>query len=709
MQGLEPSGSDGDRQNVVGWDVGRESVDGACGEVVDLRCAGNAMQVLWDRMNNKLPGGGGVVLHRRCFPPSDWRWETHHPAGIMKKLLPSLCLLLLASVGPAFAAAPSGILANQGKLKPVVTVANSYSEKVVKTFAGDADTGPVYELQPNAEKVAAKVVALMGDFDFSKITADTEVAFAVGDFTFRAMLGEAGTKTIAATGNALFSFNVQVPVLDVDGNAKLDKDGNETFTVVKIGTLSWAWSASAKTVTVTLAVVIPGGGIADAAGVTGIASVQFGALGVEVPQGGERRFANCPVPVGMQFGSVAGSRDAFVGGVTRTRLVKMAGAEAPQVTTSVVLAGGADTRGPQLTVRAPAKVGDGETAPLFAVLVDRVAPSGYSTPGALGYEAPEVAVYVNKTPAVGVDADFTLRYSDSRGNALVEGVVVLNGKGTGYLAGETGALSGSTQTLRFVATDSEGNTTTVVKSVVVVAGSGGTSGPPVGFVKVDGGTLPSSSDLGAVEVSTFYIGKYEVQWGEFQAVRTWAASNGYDIGNVGAGSGSTYPVTDVSWYQAVKWCNARSQKEGKTPVYTVGGAVYRTGDQEPVVNASANGCRLPSEKEWEWAARGGTQTHGYAYSGSNDVNVVAWYGSNSGSATHLVGTKAANELGTYDMSGNVWEWCFDDYDGSGTARVIRGGSGYDNAENCAVGSRYYNAPTRSDNFVGCRLALSSVP
>ena len=226
------------------------------------------------------------------------------------------------------------------------------------------------------------------------------------------------------------------------------------------------------------------------------------------------------------------------------------------------------------------------------------------------------------------------------------------------------------------------------------------------FVPVSGGTLPSSSPLGALSVSTFYIGKYEVQWGEFQAVRTWAAANGYDIGSVGAGNGSRYPVTDVNWYQAVKWCNARSEQEGKTPVYTVGGVVYRTGDQVPVVNTSANGYRLPSEKEWEWAARGGTQTNGYTFSGSNDINAVAWYGDNSGSATHVVGTKAANELGTHDMTGNVFEWCFD---ASVSGRVFRGGSWYNYAAYCAVGNRYGYSSTTSRNYGGFRLALSSVP
>ena len=630
---------------------------------------------------------------------------------MIKILFPALLVVTALRMGTASAAVPTGILSNQGKLKPVVALANSSSEKVVKTFAGDADSGPVYEVQPGPEKVSAKVVALLGEeYDFPGINADTKVALRLGDFSFEGTLGEAGIRKLQATGNATFMLSMQVPLLDADGGAKLDAEGNELFSVLKLGTLFWAWSSASKTVTVTLAAVIPGGGLADAAGVTGIATAQFGGLGQQISQGGERRFANQPVGVSVKFGGSEGTRNAFVTGVTRTRLVKVPGAEAPHLTTSVVLAGGADTRGPQLAVRMPTKVSDvlGRVpVPIFATLLDRPAPSGYSTPDELGWEVPEVGVYVNQIPGEGVEPDLALAYRDARGNALAEGAPFLSPKGAGSLAGQV-TLAGGTQTLRFVAVDSEGNTATVVKNIVI-------SNVPQSFIQVNGGTLPDSSPLGAVSVDPFHIGTYEVRWGEFQAVRTWAAANGYDIGTAGAGVGANYPVTDVNWYTALKWCNARSEMEGRVPVYWVGGAVYRTENQVPTVNATANGYRLPSEKEWEWAARGGGQTNGYTFSGGNDWNAVGWFAGNSGRTIHVVGTKRANELGTYDMTGNVFEWCFDDYDGSGAYRVFRGGS-WNSSEHFWVGFRNVllvptlsSGPIVSNNYIGFRLALSLVP
>ena len=160
-----------------------------------------------------------------------------------------------------------------------------------------------------------------------------------------------------------------------------------------------------------------------------------------------------------------------------------------------------------------------------------------------------------------------------------------------------------------------------------------------------------------------------------------------------------------------------------------------SGSQRPVERVSWNDCqefitklnnltgknfRLPTEAEWEYAARGGNKSKSYKYSGSNTIDNVAWYGSNSSSRTHDVKTKQANELGIYDMSGNVYEWCQDRYDRkyyqnssqtnptgpmSGSLRVLRGGSWSYYAGNCRVSRRYHFNPGFRSNSRGLRLAL----
>ena len=128
--------------------------------------------------------------------------------------------------------------------------------------------------------------------------------------------------------------------------------------------------------------------------------------------------------------------------------------------------------------------------------------------------------------------------------------------------------------------------------------------------------------------------------------------------------------------------------------------------------------RLSTEAEWEFAARGGNSSRGYKYSGSNSLGSVAWYYDNSGDRTHAVGTKSPNELGIYDMSGNVWEWCQDWYGSyssssqrnpqgpnSGSRRVSRGGGWYYDARRCRVSYRYYITPGGRLNHLGFRLAL----
>jgi formylglycine-generating enzyme required for sulfatase activity len=220
------------------------------------------------------------------------------------------------------------------------------------------------------------------------------------------------------------------------------------------------------------------------------------------------------------------------------------------------------------------------------------------------------------------------------------------------------------------------------------------------MVTVQGGTLPSGSGLAGQTVQTFQIGRTEVTWAEWQTVRTYAIANGYDLTGIGNGTASTHPVQNVNWYDVLKWCNAKSQMEGLTPVYTVNGTVFKTGQNVPNQTTISNGYRLPIEIEWEWAARGGVSSKGYSYSGNNDINAVAWYASNSSGATKAVGAKSANELGIYDMSGNVWEWCQDV--ASTSFRRIRGGSWYNTADYCVV--RGLNTPGDRLPLGGFRLA-----
>jgi len=252
---------------------------------------------------------------------------------------------------------------------------------------------------------------------------------------------------------------------------------------------------------------------------------------------------------------------------------------------------------------------------------------------------------------------------------------------------------------------------------------------PDNMVFVEGGSFMMGSNDGddnekpvhPVTVSTFWIGKYEVTQKEWTEMIGSNPGRDYEVGD-------NYPVYYVSWYDILRYCNLRSIAEGLTPCYTISGntnpanwgavptSLNATWDVA-ICNWNANGYRLPTEAEWEYAARGGTKSIGYAYAGSNDLNNVGWYDSNSGSRMHEVGLKTPNELGIHDMSGNVWEWCWDWYDSyssesyhnptgpdSGSRRMLRGGDWQWFDLFCLVSYRCPFPPSGIDNlYYGFRL------
>lgn len=160
----------------------------------------------------------------------------------------------------------------------------------------------------------------------------------------------------------------------------------------------------------------------------------------------------------------------------------------------------------------------------------------------------------------------------------------------------------------------------------------------------------------------------------------------YEITKASPGTfkGERRPVETVSWKDAVTFCNSLSARSGLKPCYSLD-----SGTEEITFDAQAEGFRLPTEAEWEYACKAGTTATRYG-----ELDLIAWYKNNSGKTTHDVGRKEPNSWGLYDMLGNVWEWCSDQYDQTvyGSYRILRGGGWYDEARGCLATNRRRSHP-----------------
>ncbi|MBN2892248.1 MAG: SUMF1/EgtB/PvdO family nonheme iron enzyme [Bacteroidales bacterium] len=257
-------------------------------------------------------------------------------------------------------------------------------------------------------------------------------------------------------------------------------------------------------------------------------------------------------------------------------------------------------------------------------------------------------------------------------------------------------------------------------ALLLVVGMGFSQRPEMVFI--EGGSYYMGNDYSGaldekpehkVTLGDFYMSKYEVT---FEMFDNFSRSTGFvnaDDGQYGRGKN---PAINISWEGAIKYCNWLSSRFGYEKVYDL--KIDSSGMTIQGVNWDADGYRLPTEAEWEYVAKGGSKSQGFAYAGSNDPKEVAWFSDNSENKPHEVGSLKPNELGIYDILGNAWEWCWDYYDGGyyskspendprgadkGDNRTYRGGNFESKIEFIRITRRFSLSPTLSSGLVGIRL------